>query len=224
MKKIIFVCCLGISLFCFQNCDSEENDCQVICGKINAAPQELLDFFVFKKGSYWVYQLNGTDTIDTMRFTGMDAEYFELKGGCNLGISPCEMRYRVFFNHSNLIKFPIAGSGVSNERYSILYSQIRDQWDVTHVSGSRGLNGSLGFFLSYPLIIDQQYEEGRFLKDTSVNVIVPAGSFICNEIEIRSGVISNGLFKSMNWCNGIGLVKFIISPNQTWELINYHIE
>ena len=203
-------------------CDRRK--CKVICDSVNAAPQDLLDYFVFNEGSYWVYQLKGTDTLDTLSFAGMDSEYFEQKASCNFGIRPCEMRYSMGFDHSNLDKFPPGNlkNGSSNEGYYITYSESRDQWDVSHTAGNGGLQGSLRYFLAYPFIIDQQFEEVRFLKDTAVNISVPAGTFSCVETEIRSSSISDGIFSSMNWSKGIGLIKYTISPDQTWELINYH--
>ncbi len=223
MKKQLFSLYLGISLLSFQNCGPEDKDCKVICENINSAPQELLDYFVFNKGSYWVYQLNGTDTLDTLSFGGMTSEFFELNAGCNYGIRPCEMRYSVGFNHSNLTKFPPGNlkNNSSYEGYFIGYSFNRDQWDVSHVSGS-GVS-DLSFFLAYPFQITQRYSETTFLKDISVQVTVPSGSFNCLQ---TASMVSNpeAVIMSMYWSKKIGLVKYRISNVQTWELINYHLE
>ncbi len=114
--------------------DSDDRDrCVVKCDSIKTAPQELLDYFVFLKGSYWVYRLNGSDTLDTLTFAGFSEDYFELSAGCNYGISPCQKRYRIFFDHSNMQQFPIS-QGVSNERYWIEFNAASNQWSVSHSS------------------------------------------------------------------------------------------
>ncbi len=221
----MFAFCLGISLLSFQNCGPDEKDCKVICENINSAPQELLDYYVFNKGSYWVYQLNGTDTLDTLSFGGMTREFFQINAGCNYGIRPCEMRYSVGFNHSNLTKFPPGNlkNNSSYEGYFIGYSSNRNQWDVSHVSGSGG-SGSFNFFLAYPFVIDQSFDGERFLKDTIESVNVPGGNFICvTSSRLR---YSNQPYRiqSMSFSKHIGIVKYEVAINQTWELINYHLE
>lgn len=211
---------LTISL---SSCGPDEGmDCKVICDKVNSAPQELLSTFVFKEGSYWVYQLKGTNTLDTLSFMGMESEYFEKKAGCNYGIPPCEMRYSISFKHSNQSKFPPGNlkNNTSNEGYYFKYSQTRDQWDVSHVAGNKGL-GSLGFFLAYPYIPNQQFEETKFLNDTASIINVPAGIFKCLQTESKV-VDPEGVIMSMYWSKGIGLIQYQISTNQIWELINFH--
>lgn len=222
MKNLIVIITILSGLtFYLSSCGPDERmNCTVVCDSINSAPQDLLDYFVFNEGSYWVYQLKGTDTTDTLSFAGMDSEFFET--GCNFGIRPCEMRYTIFFNHSNLDKFPPSNLKInsSNEIYSILYSETRDQWDVSHMSGNKGVS-DLSYFLSHPFIPSQQYSETNFLADTAIEVSVPIGTFKC--IQTRSQVAySDVRIMSMYWSKKIGLIKYRISTDQIWELINYH--
>jgi|GEM_PF-2706832 hypothetical protein len=222
--KIAFITVWGLSSF-LSSCGPDNGmDCSVVCDKINSAPHELLDYFVFSEGSYWVYQLNGTDTFDTLTFSGIREEFFELKASCNRGIPPCEMRYSVGFNHSNLTKFPPSNvkNNSSNEGYYVAYSQNRDQWDVEHVSGNKAVS-SLNFFLAYPFEINQQYSETTFLKDTASEITVPSGTFKC--IETQSQVADpEATIMSMHWARKIGLVHYQISIDQTWELIGYQLK
>ncbi|MEC8692963.1 MAG: hypothetical protein VXX46_04215 [Bacteroidota bacterium] len=196
----------------------------MVCDSVNAAPQNLLDYFVFNEGSYWVYQLKGTDTLDTLSFAGMDSEFFEQKAGCNYGIRPCEMRYSMGFNHSNLDKFPPGNTknNSSNEGYYITYSKSRDQWDVEHVSGTKG-GGVVGFFLAYPFVINQQFTTYRFLTDTNRSVTVPAGTFDCIITEMIPKPDYEGFYEELFFSKNIGLIRYQLSKGKgTWELINYH--
>ena len=224
MKKTLplILSILGLTFY-LSSCGPDEGmDCRVVCDSVNAAPQNLLDYFVFNEGSYWVYQLKGTDTLDTLSFAGMDSEFFEQKAGCNYGIRPCEMRYSMGFNHSNLDKFPPGNTknNSSNEGYYITYSKSRDQWDVEHVSGNKGVS-DLSYFLSHPFVPNEQYSETTFLADTAIEVSVPKGTFKC--IQTKSQVANpEGTIMSMYWSKNIGLIKYQISTDQIWELINYH--
>ena len=223
MKKTLplILSILGLSVT-LSSCGPDEGmDCRVVCDSVNAAPQNLLDYFVFNKGSYWVYQLKGTDTLDTLRFSGYREEFFEQKAGCNYGIRPCEMRYRISYGHSNLDKFPLTGSGVSNERYYITYSKSRDQWDVEHVSGSGG-SGSFNYFLAFPFEKNQYYEVDRYLKDTAEIVTVPAGEFKCVTSSRPTLSTKPYRIQYMSFSKNTGLIKYEIGLNQIWELINYH--
>jgi len=232
MKKNVtpIVCLLCITLIsltitgCKEDCTDgpcERQQCVIVCDSVNSAPEELLNYFVFNVGSHWVYQLKGTSILDTMSFAGIDSEYFEQKAECNFGITPCEMRYRVFYDHSNLERFPMH-QGVSNESYSIAYSQSRNQWDVEHISHTKTAS-SLNFFLAYPFNINQQYSETTFLGDTVIEITVPSGTFKC--IQTESQVANpEGVIMSMYWSKGIGLVQYQISTDQIWELIEYQHE
>ena len=92
--------------------------------------------------------------------------------------------------------------------------------DVVNITEAKATS-SLNFFLAYPFVPGQQYSETTFLGDTATKVSVPAGTFEC--IQTKSEVANpEGTIMSMNWCKGVGLIKYQISPNQTWELINYH--
>lgn len=224
MKYLIVAIIIFFGLgFFLSSCGPDEGmDCKVVCDSVRSAPQDLLDYFVFNEGSYWVYQLKGTDTLDTLSFAGMDSEYFEKKASCNYGIPPCEMQYTLFLNHSNLERFPPSNLKInsSNEIFSIGYLANTDQWGVIHLSGNKGVS-DLSYFLSHPFIPNQQYTETTFLADTAIEVSVPKGTFKC--IQTKSQVANpEGTIMSMYWSKKIGLIKYQISTDQTWELINYH--
>lgn len=162
MKKNVtsIVCLLCITLIsftitgCKEDCTDgpcERQQCVIVCDSVNSAPEELLNYFVFNVGSHWVYQLKGTSILDTMSFAGIDSEYFEQKAECNFGITPCEMRYSVFYDHSNLVKFPPANTKInsSNEGYHFSYHSTLNQWKVSHLAGNKGV-ANLNDFLAHP--------------------------------------------------------------------------
>jgi hypothetical protein len=223
IKLILGVFILSITHF---NCiDKENNKCEVKCDSIRTAPKNLMDYFIFNKGSYWVYKLQGTDTIDTLTFGGYNENYFEIKASCNYGISPCQKSYRLAFKHSNFQKFPPATSfGTSQESYSLEFRIGLNQWIISHHSENGG-GGTLGYFLAYPFKINQQYEEFRFLRDTSSNITVPAGKFECLETEMRPKPKYAGFYQSMYFAKRIGLIKYELSANNNiWELVNYDLK
>lgn len=215
----------AISGFYISSCGpDEERDCQVVCDSLNSAPQDLLDYFVFNNGSYWVYRLKGTDSIDTLSFAGINSEFFELKAGCNYGITPCEMRYSMGFDHSNLDLFPPGNikNNSSDEGYFISYLASSDQWGVSHLAGNTAVS-DLGYFLSYPFTSNQQYSETTFLAETATDISVPLGTFNC--IETKSQVAdTEAVIMSMHWAKGIGLVRYQIAADKIWELVAYNLK
>ena len=212
-----------LPLIIFNCTDKENNKCTQKCDSVKLAPKELLEYFIFNKGSYWVYKLNGTDTTDTLTFAGFHEDHFELKAGCNYGMAPCQKRYRIAYYHSNLDKFPVGTSfGKSQESYSLEFSSSSNQWMITHTSDHGGA-GSLSYFLAYPFEINQQFEQFRFLKNTSSSLTVPAGNFQCLETEMRPKPVSGRFYQSMHWGEKTGLIRYEISPNKIWALIYYHL-
>ena len=206
----------------FQSCGP---DCDAECPEIKAAPQEFLDYWFFPEGSWWVYQLVDEDTaiFDTIYTEGGDQWAHEETPECNGGFAPCRTNYQISFIHSNDLYFPNATQD-GFETYRCEYSPGDNSWYLFHITGTNKLH-SFSTFLKSPLQLNEAYYEDTYLCTVDGSLTFDGKNHtslsVCNE---EHAPPLNGLFlKKMSFAQGIGLYYMQYNNDETWELIDYHI-
>ncbi len=210
--KNYFYFLIIVSLFCLSsNCKEDKFK---KCKDVLNAPQEYLDYWFFKEGTWWVYQLKDTTGIyDTVRVVYYDAYYEEYDDG-NI---PCKMFYNITYENTFY----------EGKLYWYSSSLINpNKWLINESSASTMFIFSLGeqvFF--YPFSVGEifLFDTNRTIADTNF-LVTPVDTFyntvhIIREIPIDTPIFINEYYITKN----IGITKYIFTNNKTWELINFNI-
>lgn len=115
---------LGSLLFLSLTIFSCKEDPPVSCKSVLEAPKEYLDYWYFQEGSWWVYQLEGSNPAiyDTVIVIYNKAEYPDPYDNSWGLYRTCLMHYQITLQHSNKIYFP-SFTGTGNGGSEVLLSQ-----------------------------------------------------------------------------------------------------
>jgi hypothetical protein len=191
------------------------------CDSVEEAPKNFLDYWFFPEGSYYVYKLRGEERYDTMRYYYVDEEYYEPYDHHSTTF-PCTKIYGVYANHSDPFFLNEAG-----DSYFLFNTYKLDDtnWYLEQ-SGGTTFAAAEGLFI-YPYIAGESQINGN-----NLNIIDSLPLPIDNMDEvlhIQKGIADttkpfDPWLTDIYFKKGIGMVRFDLSSQMFWELVDYHIE
>lgn len=226
MKTLSFPI-LILKLIIIINCGSckqkppEDTDIGVICNRAAEAPKNFRNMFLFKKGSWWKYNLVGTNDTDIRTVTLFDSVFYDIKASANFGILPCIYRYRCNTSHSH----PSFKS--SNQSYGDQFNIVPEgdslHWFIQHSCHSNYY--SLETFALWPLKEKTTFGNYYMLDSLDAKVVVKGNTLSCLKIKkVSINTSDTNFIESIYFSTGVGLVKYTIIPNKTWILKQYDIK
>ena len=200
-------------------CDQHPNQCAPI--------SEAKDFFLFKMGSWWVYEeetskvrdsvyvteYSNTETYDfdaryTSSLNGYTFHYFPFAyaGGTSGGSSPCDLNKPINSRCLTLSRSKYkAGEFVAEDFCFFIY------YNKNYTSGS----------------MNSQFPQNKIIISDVLNTY-PLNNFIFNKtvkIFEEHTMIEHNQSTNHYYSKGVGMVrKELLDSNQVWNLVNYHIE
>lgn len=214
LKKYILIFLYFIIL---QACGKNDRD---ECSIIQKAPNDYLDYWFFKEGSFWVYQLiDSAKTIDTVKVIRV---WIETSTPRMVDLAEentydhfvaCKEHNNLSIQHSNQQYF--TPGGASNESYlTTIYAKDENSYYLGNNFCCK--NTGSGFLIKYPFVLEDEITNGGHFVDTN-SVTTPMQTF--NNVIHIFGPANRHYFFS----KGIGLVKTIYPDSTEWELITYEL-
>lgn len=211
--------CLTFIMFVFSlGCRTAE-DIEVKCANIAEAPDSLKNYFLFNKGTWWVYNLLGTNDTDKRTVTYFGKTTYNVIPSASYGNLPCIYYYTCMTDHTHPY-FKNSWQGFGDAFYINPLSDST-KWSITHRSQSN--TGSMQAFLIWPIIhknFDGIYEIDSFDAQLNINGL----NLNCLKInKIKVNASDTNAITSIYFSQGIGIVKYQIGGDKTWLLRRYKI-
>jgi len=203
------------SLTLLQNCGDKPQP-KVVCDSTNTAflPQELLDRFYFKNGTWWVYMdiIAGIkDSIWIVRTSFDIFEEPELKKNCE---QIADYNYKTNISDNWLVSISpqsIAGNKkLTNVRYTIFYRNTNKNASIYRfdfINGSYQNPTEEGGSVSFQ---DSLIVKSKVFKDIL-------------HLEYQQKPLPPEIIKQAWYAKHFGLIKYENWDGKIWELTNYHI-
>ncbi len=192
-------------------------------------PQIVKDYFVFKVGTYWIYQDSATGITDSVFVESADTYHY---------ISPVYNSVDKYF-YGNMESFKVGcESGNVGQEYTSWFSTSgakldSPQYDTSiYIDGYRlealtGHSGK-GFVAYYPFTLGAPYHD---YNGASVYLTVKADSLQVGSLKYYNTLTFNNNMSALynlaavNWtfAPNIGLVQKQAIGQKTWNLIRYHV-
>lgn len=215
-NKIIWILCMLVLTFSCRSSESIEVDCK----GITEAPEGFEKYFIFNKGTWWEYELLGTNETDRIEVIYLIKESFNVSASVNFGIVPCCYRYKSVRNHSNP-RF-LNKRNESQQVFDVTADGDSSSWVVVHSTKSKVFGeGVIG---TWPL--KEKNSIGYYQIDSlEANVTINGNTSLkCLKFKRTKSSSDSGHIESAYFSKGIVLVKYTITPNQTWQLKKYEIK
>ena len=217
-KKILLLCLLSIFLL---TCKKDDSD--LVCTDANTIKpaKDAIDYFYFKKGTWWLYKEDSTmitDSIWISRDSIYPENYTSLKQHCGCGTGKCSNHYLITF--SNRIHNPSTGKPLNG--IGIVTSFSSGEGDV--LEGSDYCYLGSGIRIAYKT---DKYrtptDQGAILENIdSIKVSSHVFKDIIHQYYPSQNNIPDWLHEAW-YARNMYLVKYRKYDGTNWSLINYHI-
>ena len=213
------ICAAMISLIAF-GCN--RLDTSLKCSDANTIklPKDMLDFFYFKRGTYWVYQKDSTDQIDSVWVVDDNMGTEDPKSAkqdCGCGQGKCYQTAGCVFNSTESVK-----ANRNMLIYKFFYSAIDPQHLSSNISETY-FNGT------------EEYAAYHYYNNDTI--LLPNSHCVANKIHSYTNgnkiyndclyiKYDNTVFnwnKEIIYSRNIGMIKYIKGDNTTWQLVRYKI-
>ncbi len=218
ITQIVNIFLISTAIFLLHSCEKPKSEPISCTNNTMLLPQMAKDYFLFKDGSYWVYQniiSKQIDSVYIVEFKNWTGDNNIFKNGNKLTKCYECYEYRVF--SSNTVNHRIGLFPLLPDNSIDFKNQIFNINEINSITGQL-----------YPRI----EFEGNSLLDT--NYVLNGSVQIIDFLTIDTFEFSNVIYLKnpnggINWtinsyyAPNIGLIKFTTNDNQTYELIKYHI-
>jgi hypothetical protein len=216
MKMLLYIFLISIS-FGMGNCQKSKPVTTDTCETVRTAPADFLEYFYFKKDSWWVYKLAGSSpaVYDTVKVF-FQKESFKTPSQPLFGESPCNMIYQCNLVHSNRQYFQVSTPNVNG---GIDFYTAAFKGNIWLLEGFTE-TGKPQFeqFFGYPFFIGMPLSVGTLIDTNPVTT--PLQTFNnCVQLGQTSQPDGRRIFMS----RGVGFVKIKWNATETWELVNYRL-
>ncbi len=224
MGKLILV--LIFCGFVFGTC---RKDNPKVCDNSNTilVNQHAKDFFVFKEGSWWVYEEEKTKEIDSI-WVGRSTEeklvpHGQTQRSCKCGYGKCKQEYFVRFMNKYR----------NNNNNSCLYTYWISTGISEEATGMRSLNCDIiDTFKHFPPSIYQlEYNqldipsiyETYYSTISEVDSLIVNGKVYRDILYIKYDHHYHGIEQEAWFARNLHLIKYGFKDSTTWNLIKYNI-
>jgi len=179
-------------------------------GSHYSVSQEFKDYFLFQKGSFWIYKNDSTNVIDSAYLTG-SPQYTVLSTGEKRKSDPTTEQYFVDFQSQILSGYLIL-SGEDDNSLLIGVGPILNTWGIIDY-----LSPDTNFFIN-------SAPQG-YIKLWPKLPTIEINSIIFSNI-IHTRFYNDNLNCNFYFAKNIGLIKisgYWENKNQSWSLLRYHI-
>jgi predicted small secreted protein len=184
---------------------------------------EAKEFFLFKEGSWWVYEEETTHERDSQYVT----EYHNTSG-YDFDLTVLSSRDGYFYHYWP--KFANGAIETCSEKEPVSGKCIyiyRNKWKIGDYVGEGNC-----FFVNYDIgqwiyVDNYQYQNDKItITNIHSEFQVPAGNFLNAIVIYENGtLIENNQPTKHFFVKNIGIIrKELLDSNQVWNLVNYHIE
>ena len=220
MKNIVYLCFAASMLLMLQasSCTKPENPKVDCTNNTTPLPQMAKDYFLFKNGSYWVYQNSTTNQFDSFyvdEFVDATGDNNQFQNGNKL--KGCYEFYAYKLNGGligkiNCVLYPLLPS---NDRNYAEQTFFYDEYN-NKVTGQS--------FAKFAFIGDSLLPTSNVLGST-INIMDSIGvdGVFFHDIIIQNSTTGVDYAQQSYFAKNIGLIQFTTNNNQTYELIKYHI-
>jgi hypothetical protein len=180
-------------------------------------PQMAKDYFLFKNGSYWVYEntaTNETDSFYVDGFTDRTGDNTQYKYGNELNRCYEDCDYNIIgtlVSKLNIGIFPFEPSNEDNFDKQLFF--INEYNDLTKQSYTK-----LAFVGDS--IIKSDILGSQLLKFDSLQI---GNIYYKNILQISNSILGIDYTKQSIYAKNIGMIQFTTNDNITWILKRYHI-
>lgn len=219
MRLFHFLALIFSCLF-LSTCKKEEN---LVCtdANTNKPVQHAMDYFYFKKGTWWVYEKEGTlelDSIWIMNDTSYKENLVTQKRECKCGKGKCVISYSIKFAN-------IQHKTNTNPLYVIGISSTLFE-DKTIIGEDEGISflGS-GFRVEYENYNYKSPTEQGAILETLDSILIKGNTFkdIFHQYYPFTDNIPDWLHEAW-YAKNIYLVRYKKYDGTVWNLVRWHIE
>ncbi len=217
--QIVNIFLISTTIFWLHSCEKPKSEPISCTNNTMPLPQMAKDYFLFKDGSYWVYQNITTKQIDSFyvnEFVDATGDNNQFKYGNKLKRCYEFYAYKlngVLIGKISCVLYPLLPS---NDKYYANQTFFIDEYN-NKVTGQT--------FSKFTFIGDSLLRSGFVLGSTinTIDSLEVNGTFYYHVINQTCTNLGIDYAKVSYYAKNIGLIKFTTNNNQTYELVKYHI-
>ena len=212
------ICAAMISLIAF-GCN--RLDTSLKCSDANTIklPKDMLDFFYFKRGTYWVYQKDSTDQIDSVWVVDDNMGTEDPKSAkqdCGCGQGKCYQTAGCVFNSTESVK-----ANRTLLKYEFFYNIIdlkglQSNVSETYWDGARN-------YATYIYSNNGKFIPNPNCTESDINFITIKGFQFNDCMQLQYDKNRLNWYKNIIYSRNIGMIKYLKYDNTTWQLVRYKI-
>ena len=198
--KLQFIILLLSILLSFYSCKEK-------CGTIHEYPKEFTDYWLFDKGSWWIYKLENQDVYDTALVTNVIEEITGPETPEEE--DPCNRHYYVYLKHSSEFFYGIQYSGIQSIGSYTKFAKDIDYY-ISGVLSSRSV-----IYLLYPFYFNTERNDVTTL-DTSLMI----NNNFYTDVVLTIDYNNHSYFLVKN----IGFARYEFADSTVWNLVDFNVK
>ena len=218
--KLIFVIILGISTLTTCQKAREKRWCK----NPIKIPQRVVDYFYFKEGTYWIYENETTQELDSQWVTSSRFKYEQRPGDLDTDEKHCNCYNKLCFEWFDIY---IKSNKLNSYGYGV-------NADLNHVDQFTKSNYTYYFELNVPYLVTTYLMiDNNDTWKCSVNMTDTLSLQIANinytnnisfyDINYMNGKRKSDIFYKITRSKNIGIISYTDYDRQNWKLIRKHI-
>ncbi|KAB2913522.1 MAG: hypothetical protein F9K23_17000 [Bacteroidetes bacterium] len=186
-------------------------------------PQEVLDYFYFKQGSYWIFQNDKTGEIDSVVVSVNKKQMTTPSSqGESYEVVEC---YTVSFFDGYTYKYAMSTQGsagcIKEGSKWPCYGLSCYKYKVGNVLGE-SISWDYPFTKGYGGVADFSGQNSQYVLQDMYDTLFTFPKVI--KVNITKSLIFNRKNINLFWAKDVGIIKKEnLTDNETWNLIRYHI-